>query len=281
MDALLTWLLTTFDFFASGFGILLIGAIAISMLLVWDWRLFLAGVWIIQLGVSVVVTRLYNVNLEWMQVQMLVMTLCIAMLFLSAQQVRFALPYQRPGSWLVRALAVTLLLICWRLLPMALDLPIVTPAMDQLFFWLGICALIMLGLGDAPLSTGVALLLWLIPVQAFIQLLLPEFRLFVLIGMVQLLSTLACSYLILTARLPEAVAADAPSDVVFPTPTTPLPTLPMLPRNMPREHPLSTWLPTHTGKTQPGRLPLPPQAQPTPPLEGASGEPPIAPRNAS
>lgn len=238
MDSFIPWLLTTFTFFASGLGILTIGAVAVLMLFFWEWRSFLVGLCIIQLGVAVLVTHVHQVELKWAQVQILVITLSAAILLLSARQIRFALPYQRPGSWLIRLMAVTLLFICWRLFDVDLALPATAPPLAQLFLWLAVCALIMLGLSDAPLSTAVALLLWFIPVQAFIQILLPEFRLFVLIGIVELLSALACSYLMLAARLPSTVTATRPTDMTFPLPTTSprpaFPPLPDLPKPSPR-----------------------------------------------
>lgn len=271
MDALFTWLLTTFDFFASGLGILAIGAVAVIMLLFWEWRTLLLGLWMIQLGVVVLVTKVHQTSLEWAQVQMLVITLCTAMLFLSARQVSAALRHQRPGSWLIRVMAVTLLLVCWRLFDFELTLPLLAPPIAQIFLWLSICALLMLGLGDAPLSTGTALLLWVIPVQGLIQILLPEFRLFVLIGMIQILSALACSYLMLAARLPVAPKRPVPTDMASPI-TTPA-------RILPSPNPERTLQPTRllpNGRRQP--LTAPPQSEPQP--EGARGEPPIAPREA-
>lgn len=268
MESLITWLLTNFTFFASGLGILTIGAVAVLMLFLWEWRSFLVGLCVIQLGVVVLVTQVHQVELKWAQVQILVTTLSAAMLFLSARQIRFALPYQRPGSWFIRLMAVTLLVVCWRLFDIDLPLPVVAPPLAQLFLWLAVCAMIMLGLSDAPLSTAVALSLWFIPVQAFIQILLPEFRLFVLIGIVQLLSALACSYLMLAARLPETVTIARPTDMTFPrtAPARPaLPPLPELPKPTPRQ------LPTG-GRQQPIAARR---------AESTRHEPPVTPREAS
>jgi hypothetical protein len=269
MESLITWLLTNFTFFASGLGILTIGAIALLMLFLWEWRSFLVGLCVIQLGIVVLVTHVHQVELKWAQVQILVTTLSAAMLFLSACQIRFALPYQRPGSWFIRLVAVMLLVVCWRIFDLDLTLPVVAPPLTQLFLWLVVCALITLGLSDAPLSTAVALSLWFIPVQAFIQILLPEFRLFVLIGIVQLLSALACSYLMLAARLPETVTTVRSTDMTFPSPRRaprrPLPSLPELPKPTPR------LLPTG-GRQQPVAAMR---------NESTRREPPVAPREAS
>lgn len=269
MEALITWLLTNFTFFASGLGILTIGAIAMLMIFFWEWRSSLVALCVIQLGVAVLVTQVHQVEVKWAQVQILVTTLSAAMLMLSARQIRFALPYQRPGSWFMRLVAVMLLIICWRFFDLDLALPAVAPPLAQLFLWLAVCALMMLGLSDAPLSTAIALLLWFMPVQAFIQILLPEFRLFVLIGIVQLLSALACSYLMLSARLPETVTVARPTDMTFPRTTpTPRPAFPPLPE-----------LP----KVPPRLLPTGGRQQPVAAVRAESGhrEPPVTPREAS
>lgn len=240
MEALIQWLLTTFSFFASGLGILTIGAIAVVMLLLWEWRLLLVGLCVIQLGVVVLMSQIHQIDQEWARVQLLVTVLSAAMLLLSARQIRFALPYQRPGSLLIRLMAVTLLLLCWRFFDFEVPLPVLAPVLSQLFLWIALCAMIMLGLGDAPLSTGIALLLWFIPVQAFIQVLLPEFRLFVFIGIIQILSALACSYLMLAARLPETSTIVIPTDVSFPTATAPPRALPTPDRPQPAPRLLPT-----------------------------------------
>jgi hypothetical protein len=267
MDSLFTWLLATFNFFASGMGILAIGGIAIAMILLWEWRLFLLGLCVIQLGVVVLLAKVHHVTLEWVQVQMLTSTLSAAILFLSARQIRFALPYQRPGSGFVHIMAVILLLICWPLFNVQLPLPLLAPPIARLFLWLSVCALIMLGLGDAPLSTGVALLLWLIPVQGFLEVLLPEFRLFVLIGMIQILSALACSYLMLAARQPVVTKRSTETDIAFPaSPSRSLPSLgtgrPLQPQRL---------LPSGIRSS----LPAPSRS------EGEQSEQPLTPRNAS
>lgn len=269
MESFITWLLTTFSFFASGLGILTIGAVAIVILLLWEWRLLLIGLCVIQLGVVVLVSKVHQLDLQWAQVQILITILCAAMLFLSARQIRFALAYQRPGSLLVRLMAVTLLLICWRFFDFEVSLPRLAPVLAQLFLWIALCALIMLGLGDAPLSTGVALLLWFIPVQGFIQVLLPEFRLFVLIGMIQLLSALACSYLMLAARQPEMSTAVIPTDVSFPITTT-----------VPR---IGTVPPTERRQSTPRLLPNSGKPQPLagPHPEKVRRDPPVTPRGAA
>ncbi|MEZ4622813.1 MAG: hypothetical protein R2867_45955 [Caldilineaceae bacterium] len=70
------------------------------------------------------------------------------------------------------------------------------------------------------------MLLWFIPIQAFIQVLLPDQRLFVFIGMAELLIALACSYLLLAYRMPLRRFSTVMTDVSFPAEGTPPPALP-------------------------------------------------------
>ncbi len=203
LDLFTGWLFTQLDFFASGLGILLIGALALLTVLLWEWRLTLVSLFVIQVGVAILAGKVHGLALQWASVQIMVMALALLMLLLSAQQVRPALQQQRPGSWPVRLSAAVLLLISWQFLEVDLALPMIAPRIAQLFFWLALCGLVLLGLSDTPFFTGIALLLWFMPVQAFIEILLPQHRLFVFIGMIELLVTLACSYLMLAQRLPS------------------------------------------------------------------------------
>lgn len=202
LDLFTGWLFTQLDFFASGLGILLIGATALLTILLWEWRLTLIGIMVIQVGVAILVSKVHALTLQWASVQLLVTALAVLMLLLSAQQVRPALGQQRPGSWPVRLSAAILLVISWQFLDVDFALPIVAPQIAQLFLWLALCGLVLLGLSDTPFFTGIALLLWFMPIQALIEILLPQYRLFIFIGMLELLVLLACSYLMLAQRLP-------------------------------------------------------------------------------
>lgn len=202
LDLFTGWLFTQLDFFASGLGIVLIGATALLTILLWEWRLTLIGIMVIQVGVAILVSKVHALALQWASVQLLVTALAVLMLLLSAQQVRPALGQQRPGSWPVRLSAAILLVISWQFLDVDFALPIVAPQIAQLFLWLALCGLVLLGLSDTPFFTGIALLLWFMPIQALIEILLPQYRLFIFIGMLELLVLLACSYLMLAQRLP-------------------------------------------------------------------------------
>ena len=226
MDLITNWILTNLTVFASGLGILLIGAIALLMILLWDWRLILPGVLVVQAGVMVLTTHVYQLPTEWGTVQVLVTALTAAMLALSAYQVMPVLQLQRPGSWLIRLCAVILLAVSWQFVNFALPIPLLTPQITQLFLWLTLCAFVLLGLSDSPLHTGVAMLFWFIPVQAFLQVLLPELRLFVPIGMAEIFVGLTCSYLLLAQRTPAPQRIPVVTDVSFPSEATLRPALP-------------------------------------------------------
>src|SRR3954464_647228 len=110
MEALLTSLLLKLNFFASGLGLLTTGAVALSIILFWNWRHALISLLIVQTGVAVLVVNVQGVAPDWAAVQIMVMTICVMMLALSAHQVRTTMSICWPGSWLLRSLTLVLLL---------------------------------------------------------------------------------------------------------------------------------------------------------------------------
>lgn len=226
MDSLTNWILTNFAFFASGLGLLTIGAIALLIILLWDWRIALVGLVVIQIGVIVLATKVYQLPLIWGNVQLMVTTFVAGMFVLSARQVSTSLRLRRPGSWLVRLSAVILLIVSWQFVDLTFPIPLLTPEIAQLFLWLAVCALVLMGLSDSPLYTGVALLFWFIPIQVLIELVLPGRGLFVQIGIVELFVGLTCSYLLLAQRQPMQRERSVLTDVAFPMDATPSPALP-------------------------------------------------------
>ncbi len=217
MEALLDWFLLRLNFFASGLGLLTIGALAVSIILFWHWRQALVSVLLVQIGVAVMIVHVHGVAQDWAAVQILVMALCLLLLALSAQQVRATSSLRWSGSWLLRCMTVLLLLVSWRVFHLKLTLPLISPQIVQLCIWLGLCTLILLSLSDTPFFTGVAWLLWCIPVQAIIQILLPAAMLFLPIDILQIVMALACSYLILTAQTPLLEEQPVVTDLTFPT----------------------------------------------------------------
>lgn len=225
-NGLTNWFVANLTFFASGLGLITIGAFAILMIVFWDWRITLLGLIAIQVGVVVLILKVYQLPLIWGNVQLLVVVLSATMLALSASQVSTTLRLQKPGSFFVRLSAVILLTVSWRFIELDLMLPFLTSQITQLFLWLIVCSLVLLGLSNSPLHTGVALLIWFVPVQVIIEILLPGYGLFVQIAMVELFVSLTCSYLILAQRQPVVAARRVLTDISFPIDAEPLPALP-------------------------------------------------------
>lgn len=223
MDELVARLLPSLEIFASGLGILAIGVLVTLIFLLWRWQLALVGLLGVQLGVVGLVVKVHNLPVRWATIQLLAMGFCGLLLALSARQVRLQ-TVQQPGSWVLRLVTLGLLLVSWQIFNLRLPIPVVTPQVTQLFIWLALCALVILSLGDAPFFTGIALLLWCIPIQAAMEIILPGHELAVLIGVVEILITLACSYMILVEHTPATQESSIATDITFPTEgTTPLP----------------------------------------------------------
>lgn len=215
MEALLASLFLKLNFFASGLGILLIGAIATSIILFWEWRWAFVSLLVVQTGVCLLVMRVHGASQDWAALQIIVMALCLLLLALSAQQIYPAFARPRPGTWLLRSMALVLLLASWQIFNLKLALPLISPKILPLFLWLGLCTLVLFSLSDDPFFTGIALLLWCIPVQAMIEILLPLPQLFIVVNILQILISLACSYLVLTGRAP-APKEEIITDLTFP-----------------------------------------------------------------
>ncbi len=215
MDSLLAELLARFGFFATGPGLLTTGALATLIILVWDWRFALIALAFVRLGIAVLVVQVHGVEMQWATVQLIVTVIGTLTLALSAQQVQPHLTVQKPGSFLLRLLTIVLFIASWRLFNLQLTLPVAAPQEAQLFLWLALCALLLLGLSDAPLMTGIAIMLWFAAMQAIVEILLPASHIFVLLGMLELILALACSYLTLTGRIPVETAFPIVTDATF------------------------------------------------------------------
>jgi len=124
-------------------------------------------------------------------------------------------------------MVLILLIISWRVFDLNLNLPLLLPAVTRLFVWLGLCALLTLSLSDNPLFTGIALLLWFMPMQVIVELLAPGHTLYILLGITQIVLTLACSYLTLVAAAPVVQPRPVLTDLAFPGNAAPLPALPV------------------------------------------------------
>jgi hypothetical protein len=216
MDLIVEQFLSDLSFFASGLGVLTLAALAASLFLFWEWRTGLVTLIILQAGVTALMVRVHGLSTAWAGVQILVILLCVLLLSLSAGQMRSRHAARPPGPWLLRLMVLVLLLAGWRVFDLHLSIPLINPSVVRLFLWLGLCALTILSLSDSPLYTAIALLVWIMPVQAVVEMLTPGHNLFALIGIVEIVITLACSYLLLIELVPVPKPAPIATDITFP-----------------------------------------------------------------
>lgn len=225
MERLFEPLLTQLPFFATGLGVIALGAVAVGMLLMWGWRSALFGLVLIQIGVASLMVQVHRLSLQWGGVQILTTLLCVSLLGLSARQMRSRQAARPPGSWLLRLLVVVMLLASWRVFDIHLAIPLLNPSVERLFLWLSLCALTFLALSDSPFFVAISLLSWSIVMQAVVELLAPGTGLYAIIGMAQIVVALACSYLLLIDLAPAPKPKPIPTDMTF----TELPSARLLP----------------------------------------------------
>lgn len=202
--------------FATPGGLTVIGMIAAAIIVLWDWRFALAGLFFIQVGVTAATVTLQRLPVDWATVTLGVSALACLMLTLSAQRIRYTGSLYQSGTWLQRALILALFWLLWRVAANNITLPEFTPALVQLFAWLVLCLLTILALSENPLFTAVGLLLWLTPVQAVAAVLVGIPVVVALVGLVQIMVALACSYLVLIEQIPAEAGAPVLTDITFP-----------------------------------------------------------------
>ncbi len=213
------------DFFATGNGVLLLGLLAALMVLLWDWRVGLALLFVEQLGIAALAVGIEGAPAQMMLVQTFVIGLTCLMLATSGMQVHLGRSGRQSGGWFFRLLVLGLLAAALMSLDLRVVLPDVSPAIARLFAWLGLITLVMLSLGDHALFTAVALLLWCVLGYAVAAFYAPVAEVMVVIGLVELAVALACSYLILAERLPlqqRSIATDVGGAAVAPGPGAPV-----------------------------------------------------------
>jgi len=193
------------------------------MILLWDWRASLIGLIVVQFGAAAVALQTGQIEAQLMIVQVCIIALCTLILAISIAQAPRSPTISQSGNWIMRLLMLILVYTALRLFDFNFSLPFpnAIEASDALrmtvfFIWISICALLTLGLSNSPLFTGVALLLWCVPAHVFATLLLPESGVSVLIGIVELLIALGCSYLILTESLSIKQRPIVSTDITFP-----------------------------------------------------------------
>ncbi len=209
-------LLGALAFFGGPRGPLILGTVTALMIVIWEWRVALLGLFIVQVGVVSAAVAMNQIPTEWAGVMVVIMGLACLILALSAQQMTRTTTLLQAGTWPLRALLLVLVYIGWALAEVTIPLPGLNPQLADLFVWLALCTLVMLGLSDNPLFASVALLLWLVPVQVIAAVIVNQPTLVALIGMLSLLLALAGSYLILAEQVKAEASAPVVTDITFP-----------------------------------------------------------------
>ena len=200
------------DFFTTDSGLLLAAGLVALAIVLWEWRLALLSLLVVQVSVAALTVNRYGVASEWGGVQIVVVALCCVILAISAAQRPGGHRLYLAGSIFLRATALVLILLAGYLFEFNATLPLLDARTTGFFTWLAVSALLMLALGDSALFSAVALLQWSIVAQAVTSVLLRLPGLVSVIGVLELLIALACSYLVLTESIararPTVVATD-------------------------------------------------------------------------
>jgi hypothetical protein len=202
-------------------GLVLTGALVALAIVIWDWRAALLVLFLVQASIGAATVHLAQVPFQWVLIQSAVMGLSCLILGMSAAQVMKSSPSSRQaGSLWLRVMAVAMLYGGWRLLDVNVTLPDTDANVAQLYGWLAVSSFLILGLGASPLFSGVAILLWVVIVQAFVASVLEIPSLVALIGILELLVALACSYLLVAEWRPVPGERPILTDVAFPSQST-------------------------------------------------------------
>ncbi len=204
-----------------------IGLLIAVLILIWDWRFLLLGLVFVQYGLGQILIYRYGVPSQWVLIYLLVTLLSVLILGLSPLQLHTHEPEEGSGNPFFRGALLLLLLAFVYSLSLELLLPILDVATVRLFLWLLSCALLILALTDRAVFAGAGLLLWLLPVQAIMSIIVPQPALIALLGMLMILIALACAYLAVAENEEVAELQTPLTDMVFPASATkiaPIPT---------------------------------------------------------
>lgn len=178
---------------------ILLGLAALFPVVLWDWRIAFPGLLAIQFGTSALIGTVYGLPGPWPTVHFGIQVLACIILLLSVLQTS-NVQVRSSGEFSSRLFRLLVLgiagLMVWKASE-AIELPVLSTATQALFLWLAAVALITLALTETALFGGLGLLLWLIPVQAFLSVLFPIPAVIVILGVMQILVALACSYMLL------------------------------------------------------------------------------------
>lgn len=184
---------------------LLIGGCAVVAVAARDWRLVLAAMMTIYIGLALITATFLPA--EWALLRVVVGGLVAIMWYLSALRAGWGgkfLPFQHPGGVQSRPLASTTLfrvllaLVLAAMLLVArprLPIPGVDSEIRMAFTWLALFGVLGLALGDEAMQGGVALLMWLAAAQLLLSDLQRDPWLIWLLSSTELLVGLAVAYL--------------------------------------------------------------------------------------
>ncbi|MCA9868931.1 MAG: hypothetical protein KDI03_06655 [Anaerolineae bacterium] len=201
---------------------LLIGVCAIVLVSARDWRLVLAALMTLYIGLALI-TATY-LPPEWALLRVVVGGLIAIMWYLSAQRAGWGgrfLPFHQQGgvqarplssTTLFRTLLAVVLAAALLIIRPRLPIPTVDPDIRLIFTWLAAFGLLGLALGEEAMQSGVALLMWMAATQLLLSSLARDPWLIWFLSSTEILIGLAIAYLIVArgsqtqATLPESDA---------------------------------------------------------------------------
>ena len=185
------------NLFATGVGILLLGALTGALVVLWDWRVALIGAVLVHLGACSILVLVHDVPGLVAAGQMLAVTLAAAMLGSAGILHANAKSLHQAGNWPLRLMALLFVVVAWWYLDPGYTLPYFSQPETEFLLWTAICALAMWSFSGSPLMGGAAVLLWSTPMYALSSVLLPGSGLPAIVGIADIILALACSYLVL------------------------------------------------------------------------------------
>ncbi|MEX1019748.1 MAG: hypothetical protein WDZ49_08820 [Litorilinea sp.] len=210
------WIFQALGFLSSNSGLLVTGALSALVILLWDWRVALAGILLVQLSVATAGVILHSVPPQWAFVQTVVVGLVCLMLSLSARAQKLRPALRQTGTWVSRGLLLGMFLAGAWFLDVQVTLPGMDPLVMELFVWLVLCGIMLMGLSDHPMYNAIGFLLWLIPMQLVVAVVVPHPTIVAMVGLLVLLTGLATSYLVTVEHIPPEDRGLVLTDLAFP-----------------------------------------------------------------
>lgn len=210
------WLFSLLAFLSSNLGLLIAGAFTALMILLWDWRFALATLVLVQLTAASAAVSLHDVPAQWALIQSIIVVLVCTMLVLSARAHALRPALRQSGTWVSRGLLLGMLLVGAWFMDIQIALPGMDPLVLELFVWLVLSGIILLGLSDHPIYNGIGLLMWLIPVQVVVTVAVPIPVIVAFVALLVLLIGLAVSYLAFVEHLTPEERGLVLTDLAFP-----------------------------------------------------------------